>query len=47
MTRLRSNPVTRLGTLLAGIAPELRLLGLVVGGLLVLGTLMGFDLPGR
>jgi hypothetical protein len=41
----RFPPTSRFGAWLVGIAPELRLLMLIVGGFLVIGFMMGFDLP--
>jgi hypothetical protein len=35
------------GAWLAALAPDLKLLAFVLGSLLVLGFLIGFDLPGR
>jgi hypothetical protein len=39
-------PPSRLGAWLTGVAPELTLVAVIVGGFLALGFLMGFDLPG-
>ena len=43
----RFTSTSRFGAWLAVSAPELRLLMLIVGGFLVIGFLMGFDLPVR
>lgn len=37
----------RRGAWLAALAPDLKLLAFVLGSLLALGFLIGFDLPGR
>lgn len=43
----RPVPGSRFGTWLVTVAPELRLLAVIVGSFLAIGFLMGLDLPGR